>query len=124
MPKVLSIDDSKAVQFLLKDFLSGSPYELECAPEGKTGINLVQEKGTNYYDLILLDWEMPGLTGPEVLDELMKIKIEAPVVMLTTKNDTQDILSVLEKGATEYVMKPFTKDLILEKIETILSQRA
>ncbi len=63
---------------------------------------------------------MPGLTGPEVLDQINTLGIKIPVIMLTSKNDMSDIASMLDKGASEYVLKPFTRDIILEKIAAVV----
>ena len=115
--KILSIDDSKAVHAFLKMCFEGGSYELDFARDAEAGLKKIS---SNQYDMILLDWEMPGKTGPEALAEIRESGNKTPIIMLTSKNNTADIVRVLELGANEYVMKPFTVDIILEKIKTVL----
>lgn len=119
MLRVLSIDDSRAVHAFLTDILSHYELTLEHCFDGKSGVQKVLEQ-TVPYDLIMLDWEMPIMTGPETLRELKLKKVSSPVIMLTSKNEISDIQGMLEIGASEYVMKPFTPDILLEKIEGVL----
>lgn len=117
--KIFSIDDSKAVHAFLRECLKDSGHTLTTAPSGEDGLNVLSDKN-NQFDLIFLDWEMPGLNGPEVLDKIKAMGIKSPVIMLTSKNDMTDIASMLDKGASEYVLKPFTRDIILEKIAAVM----
>jgi two-component system chemotaxis response regulator CheY len=118
MVKILSIDDSRAVHAFLNQILAETGYEIVHAYNGTEGIQIAC--GVEKFDLILLDWEMPGLTGPEVFIELRKKGVPTPVIMLTSKNEVHEIGEMLEKGASEYVMKPFTQEILIEKINTIL----
>lgn len=117
MTRVLSIDDSKAVHAYLGDCFANSNIEVSHAYTGAEGLELMS-KGR--FELIFLDWEMPGMTGPEVLTEIVNRKIATPVIMLTSKNNLSDISEMLEKGAQEYVMKPFTPDILFSKIESVI----
>ncbi len=116
--RILSIDDSKSVHAFIVLCLENSGHSLQLANNGNQALEIITASPDNF-DLILLDWEMPGLTGPEVLEQLMKMKITIPVIMVTTKNNPEDISRVLDIGAREYIMKPFTKDILLEKIQSL-----
>lgn len=118
MIRVLSIDDSKAVHAYLKSCFQEVPHQLHHAYSGKEGLETAL-KISNQIDLVLLDWEMPEMTGPEVLEALMKSGFKIPVIMLTSKNDADNIMKMLEIGAKEYIMKPFTADIVFEKIEQV-----
>lgn len=119
---VLCIDDSRAVHAFLKDCLKETGYTVTSAMNGEEAVKMVEAKGGPMpFDLIFLDWEMPGLTGPQVFDKFVGLKIKTPVLMLTSKNSTDDIKTMLDKGVAEYVLKPFTRDIILEKINSILN---
>lgn len=121
MKKILCIDDSKAVHAFLKDCIKETEYQITSMHNGEEGLKHLQGIDDHkFYDLIFLDWEMPGLNGPDVFDKLMEIKVASPIIMLTSKNDPNDISMMLNKGAAEYVLKPFTKDIILEKINSVL----
>jgi len=119
MAKVLSIDDSRAVHAYLRDCFADSNVELHHAYSGQEGLDILAKPGA-IFDLVFLDWEMPGLTGPEVLVKIRAGGIQTPVIMVTSKNNTADIAEVLEKGAQEYVMKPFTDDILYAKVEDVI----
>jgi two-component system response regulator ArlR len=118
--KVLSIDDSKSVHSFLKVCLPAERYQITHVFSGEEALELISKSNFESYDVILLDWEMPGISGPDVLVKIKEKGISSPVIMLTSRNKPEDIMSVLEKGASEYVMKPFTQDLIQEKINSVL----
>lgn len=118
--RILSIDDSKAVHAFINSCLTYPSVQVTHAYSGNEGIKLVHDKPGDF-DLILLDWEMPDLNGPDVLIKLIDSGIKTPIVMLTSKNNPNDIIKLLGLGAKEYVMKPFTSDILLEKIEGVLN---
>lgn len=116
--KILIIDDTRSVHAYVKLLLSKSPTIMTMSVyNGQEGIGAYL--ADNKYDLILLDWEMPVMTGPETLVELMKLRCQVPIMMMTTKNAPSDIVKMLEIGASEYLMKPFTADILFEKIQNI-----
>ena len=73
--------------------------------------------------LILLDWEMPKLTGIDTLPIMRKMNTEVLIVMMTSKNAMSDVIEAIERGATDYIMKPFTKDILLNKIEQVSGKK-
>lgn len=115
---ILSIDDSKAVLKYIEWVFSKSIHSVETFLSGRDALANIL-KNTTKYDLILLDWEMPDLDGIGVLEELKKENIKIPVAMLTSKNNEEDIKKAIEYGVEEFIMKPFTPELLLEKIEEI-----
>jgi two-component system chemotaxis response regulator CheY len=119
--KILSIDDSKAVHAYLGECFKGTPHNITHSMSGEEGLKLMNSP-TEKFDLVLLDWEMPGMTGPELLEIARKSGLKVPIIMLTTKNKPEDIMDVLKKGAQEYVMKPFTPDIIFSKISSVLQE--
>lgn len=119
MARFLSIDDSRAVHAYMRDCFADSNVDLIHAYSGQEGLDLVAKPGQEF-DLIFLDWEMPGLSGPEVLTKIRSSGVQTPVIMVTSKNETSDIAEVLAKGAQEYVMKPFTDDILYAKVEDVI----
>lgn len=114
---ILSVDDSRAIHAFLTSCLPD--YKLIHVYNGLEGVNFLthtQEK----IDLVLLDWEMPVMDGPKALVEIKKMKPQLPVIMLTSKNDPKDIELILSNGASEYVLKPFTQEIINEKIKMVI----
>lgn len=118
MFKILIVDDTKAVHSFVKALLQKSnEVQTESAFNGSEALTKI--KGDNKYDLILLDWEMPVLNGPETLAQIKPIAGVAPIIMMTTKNKPEDIQNMLIMGASEYLMKPFTIDILFDKISFV-----
>jgi DNA-binding response OmpR family regulator len=122
MIQILSIDDSKAVHAFLNGVFEKSPVQLSHAYDGQEGLSLLEESRGAGLDLILLDWEMPKLSGIETLAKIRQAGIQTPIIMLTSKNSPEEIGRALELGATEYVMKPFTRDILVAKVESVLGR--
>lgn len=118
--KILSVDDSKAVHSFVKMCLGKKSVELTQVLSGEEALERLTGDGKETYDLILLDWEMPGLTGPEVLVKTRELGVHTPIIMLTSRNKEDDIRLALENGASEYIMKPFTEDLLVNKIDAVV----
>ncbi|MCB0357710.1 MAG: response regulator [Bdellovibrionales bacterium] len=118
--KILSVDDSKAVHSFVKMCLMSKTVDLIQVLSGEEALDKLTGQNKENFDLILLDWEMPGLTGPEVLVKARESGISTPVIMLTSRNKEDDIRMALENGASEYIMKPFTEDLLVEKIDSVV----
>ncbi|MDH4467657.1 MAG: response regulator [Bacteriovoracaceae bacterium] len=115
MIKILSVDDSEAVFAYVKCCFNDDQYFLTHAICGMDALDLLK-KDLMGFDIILLDWEMPQMNGPEVLIEMKKLGVTTPIIMVTTRNKENDIKLILESGAAEYIMKPFTADIIQQKI--------
>jgi two-component system chemotaxis response regulator CheY len=118
--KILLIDDSKTIHTYIKGLFDSGKNNFEDAFDGQEGVDKLKSSGP--FDLILLDWEMPKLNGIETLKAIREFDTETPIVMVTTKNNPDLIAEAFEYGADEYVMKPFTKDILHEKLSMILSK--
>lgn len=116
--KILVVDDSKAIFTIVSEMLSLKSHESKWAEDGAVACEMI---GKEDFDVILLDWNMPNMTGPEFLE---KNKLEnltsSPVIMMTTENKPDKIKKALELGAREYIMKPFTEDILLNKIDLVV----
>jgi two-component system, chemotaxis family, chemotaxis protein CheY len=118
MFKILIVDDTKGVHAYLKGLFSKFPdMALTDVFNGQEALDCL--KGGAVFDLVLLDWEMPVLNGPSTLMEIRKMQLPFPTMMMTTKNSPDEIVSMLELGAADYLMKPFTLDILLGKIEMV-----
>lgn len=112
--RVLIVDDSSAIRAFLKMILKGAGFSVAEARNGREGLKAMAELP----DLVLLDWNMPEMDGFEMLHCL---RADArcngvKVMMVTTENNMEEITRALEAGADEYVMKPFTREVILDKL--------
>jgi len=116
---LLSVDDSKAVHAFIQRSFDGSPFQVVHAYSAADATKVLNERSAQF-SLILLDWEMPEMSGPEYLPILKERFPHLPVIMLTSKNAAEDIEKMLLAGASEYIMKPFTPDILIEKINSVL----
>jgi two-component system chemotaxis response regulator CheY len=112
----LVVDDSDAVRGLLADHLTQLGFAVEQAANGMEA--LARATRMQALEVVLLDWDMPGMDGLEVLRRLRAETgtRELPVVMLTTEHELPFVESALDAGASEYLMKPFDAQTVLEKL--------
>ncbi len=92
-------------------------YEVETAADGKSGEKLAR---TEAYDLILLDVLLPKKDGFEILRDLRKDEIRTPILMLTARSTTEDIVGGLDQGADDYLTKPFAFTELLARIRSLM----
>ena len=118
MGKALVVDDSKAMRMILTKILASLGYEVLEAAGGKEALQVIEVEKSGVA-LILLDWNMPEMNGLELLKRLRQNPaLSSPVVvMVTTETEMSHMAAALEAGANEYVMKPFTRDIIVEKLQ-------
>jgi two-component system, chemotaxis family, chemotaxis protein CheY len=118
--KALIVDDSKAIRMILGRILRELGYETCEAVNGKDALEVIEsEKAT--VDLVLADWNMPEMNGLDLVKQLRQNPDFASlkVIMVTTETEVDHIVSALDAGANEYVMKPFTKDILRGKLEMV-----
>jgi two-component system chemotaxis response regulator CheY len=120
--RALVVDDSKAVRMILAKTLKELGYEVREAANGKEALALIEndaiENQKIALTLVLADWNMPEMDGLELLKRLrQKPELNATaVVMVTTETEVDQMSAALEAGANEYIMKPFTKEILVEKL--------
>ncbi len=115
--RVLVIDDDPSVTSLLKRGLAYESYKVATASSGKEGLELARE---NPPDLVILDVMMPGMDGLEVCRRLRAVDPSLPIIMLTARDGVGDQVLGLETGADDYVVKPFTFEVLLARIRALL----
>jgi len=117
MPKAMVIDDSRAIRMILTNTLSELGYEVCQAANGKEALVLAEREGGTL-SLILVDWNMPEMNGLEFIKHFRADSrfSSVPLMMVTTETEIQQVGLALEAGANEYVMKPFTKEIIADKL--------
>ena len=120
--KILIVDDSEAIVKIVGQMLTDVGHQPGSAKDGQLAVDLLKED--NSWDLILLDWNMPNMSGIEFLKYNQEHKIfNGPICMMTTEDDPEKIMMALEHGAVEYIMKPFTADIISTKINDVLEMK-
>ncbi|MCX7983511.1 MAG: response regulator transcription factor [Bacteroidetes bacterium] len=119
--KVLVIEDEQKVARFLKKGLEAEGFEVDVAEDGEKGEKAAR---TEQYDVILLDVLLPVKDGFSILRDLRHDKIKTPIIMLTARSDTEDIVGGLEQGADDYLCKPFSFDVLLARIRSVLRRSA
>lgn len=119
--EILLIDDSRAVHSLATEMLTTNRITLKHAFNGQEGIELITKSDFNV-DLILLDWEMPVMSGIDALPILKKMRPDVSIIMMTSKSAINDITMALSLGASDYIIKPYTRDILVGKISQTLRQ--
>lgn len=111
----LVIDDSKSIRTILTEILAGVGFTVEEAATGLEAMDLVKREKV---DLALVDWHMPDMDGCEFIQEVRKNNSydNMRMMMVTNETATSKVAEALEAGADEYIMKPFTKEMIIEKL--------
>ena len=119
MRRALVVDDSRAVRMILSRFLKALNYEVFDASDGRVALERLEEVGP--VDVALVDWNMPHMNGYEFIQSARADKQydEMRIVMVTTETEMEQMTKALEAGANEYVMKPFTEEIIAEKLEML-----
>jgi two-component system chemotaxis response regulator CheY len=120
MAKALVVDDSRAVRMILGKTLKELGFEVREAANGREALEVIEVEKTAV-TLVLADWNMPEIDGLELLKRLrQKPELSSLViVMVTTETELSQMTAALEAGANEYIMKPFTRDILVEKLELV-----
>lgn len=115
--RILIVDDETELTNPLTRLLTREGYSVDAAFDGTTGNELVQ-KGN--YDLLILDWMLPGKTGLEICQQLRQQGLTTPVLFLTAKDTLDDRVEGLDAGADDYLIKPFELRELLARIRALL----
>ena len=114
--KILTVDDEPRFTRLIEANLTSAGYEVFIALEGQAALDLIVEEQP---DLVLLDVMMPGMDGFGVLDRIREFS-NIPVIMLTAKGEEADRVEGLNRGADDYVVKPFSATELLARVNAVL----
>lgn len=119
MKKILLVDDSRTVRNFMRRVADDLGLEAVEAENGEAA--LVAVRAHQDLDVVLLDWNMPVMDGLEFLKALRTEprRKQPAVVMCTTENEMARIVEAMAAGANEYIMKPFTQDIVREKLEGV-----
>ena len=114
--RVLVIDDSRAVRMIIGSILGGLGMDVVEAADGRQALAMLEENPD--VELMLVDWNMPQMNG---LDFIRAVRSERAydsvrIMMVTTETEGAQVARALEAGANEYLMKPFTKEVLVAKL--------
>lgn len=115
--RILVIDDDNDLREALKKSLSEESFVVDTAEDGNSGSYTAR---TNYYNLILMDYMMPGKDGLEVCRELRRLGIQTPIMIMSVRSEIPDKIELLEAGADDYICKPFSFAELIARIRSLI----
>jgi two-component system, chemotaxis family, chemotaxis protein CheY len=119
--KILIVDDFATMRRILKNILKQIGFtNISEADDGTTALEAMSK---TQFDLVISDWNMPKMTGLELLKTIRSSSEhkEIPVLMVTAEAQKQNVIEAVKAGVSNYVVKPFTADAIIEKLEKIFA---
>jgi two-component system chemotaxis response regulator CheY len=117
--RALVADDSLSMRRVIQSFLKATG--IDDVDQAVDGIEALVLGKKNAYDVILLDWNMPNMTGIDVLRRFRTSGVAAPVIMVTTEVDRQKVREAAELGAAGYLIKPFDKETLIARVRHALT---
>ncbi|NEW78873.1 MAG: response regulator transcription factor [Gelidibacter sp.] len=119
--RILIVEDEPGIYNFLKQGLEEESFSVDIAVEGNKGLQLAL---SGDYDLLLLDWMVPGISGIEVCRQFRKEFKDTPVIFLTAKDTVDETIFGLQSGANDYIKKPFHFEELLERIKVQLRPKS
>lgn len=121
--KVLIVEDEEDIRDVISFSISKDNIETDSAQDGNTAYDKLLK---NKYDLIIMDWMLPSISGLDLISWIRKpthIQYKTPVLMVTAKSDPSDIVIGLETGADDYMIKPFDFNVLRARVKNLLQRR-
>jgi two-component system chemotaxis response regulator CheY len=115
MTKVLLADDSSTMRTIIRRSLEANG--VTDYVEAADGDQAVAKFVPGEFDLVLTDWNMPGKSGLEVIEEIRKQDKSIPIIMVTTEGEKSRVMQAIQAGVSDYLVKPFTADTLKEKLK-------
>ncbi len=115
--KILVIEDEPGIANFIKQGLEEESFSVDVVHDGISGLDYAMSYD---YDLLLVDWIIPGISGIEVCRQFRKENTTTPIIFLTAKDTVQDTVFGLQAGANDYIKKPFAFEELLERIRVQL----
>lgn len=113
--KILLVDDSGTMRTIQKRCLA--KLGIEDVVEAEDGVQALAEFEKNTFDVVLTDWNMPNMDGLTLLKEIRTRNKDIPIVMITTEAERARVVTAIQAGVSDYMVKPFTPDGLKEKLE-------
>lgn len=120
--RILLVEDEKAIAGFIKEGLEEEGFAVDVANNGREGLDLALAN-LDEYDIILLDWMLPGTSGIEICRTIRKGNKSVPIIFLTAKDTVDDTVFGLEAGANDYLKKPFAFEELLARIRVLLRNK-
>lgn len=113
--RVLVADDSSTMRkIIVRSLLAVGVQDTTEAADGAEAVSKFQPGS---FDMVLTDWNMPGKSGLEVVQEIRQQDPNIPIIMVTTEAEKERVVQAIEAGVSDYLVKPFNADTLREKLE-------
>lgn len=120
MAKILVVEDDRILRELIKAYLLDGEHVVDTVENGETAL---LQLSLSEYDLIVLDWMLPDITGPDICRHYRNKNGQAPILFLTSRGDKRDKATGLDAGADDYLVKPFEQIEFQARIRALLRRR-
>lgn len=120
--RLLVIEDEPGILSFIKEGLKEEGFAVDGAQDGPTGLEMAMTNDGEY-DLLLIDWMLPGISGIEICRQIRKQKSQVPIIFLTARDTVQDTVFALDMGANDYIKKPFSFDELLARVRVQLRSK-
>jgi DNA-binding response OmpR family regulator len=114
---ILVVEDEELIRTMITLNLTKEGYQVTSAVDAESMLSVIHQKP---YSLILLDINLPGMSGEAALVEVRKRGIQTPVIMVTAKTDTETMVNSIDLGADDYIAKPFDMKELLARVKAMI----
>ena len=121
--RILLAEDESTIAGFIKEGLEEEGFAVDVASNGRHGLKMAMDF-IDEYDIYLLDWMLPGISGIEICRSIRKENKIVPIIFLTAKDTVDDTVFALESGANDYLKKPFAFEELLARIKVLLRNKA
>ncbi len=119
---ILLVDDSKTMRNIQKKSLAAlGPVNFAEAGDGVEALSIISKTPAGF-GIVLVDWNMPNMNGLELIKKVRETDKKTPMIMVTTEAEKQRVLDAVRAGANNYMVKPFTPEALLEKVQQTLAR--
>ena len=120
--RLLIVEDEASIANFIREGMEEEGFAVDVADNGKKGLQLALDF-INEYDVILLDWMLPGISGVEICRIIRQENKTVPIIFLTAKDSVDDAVFGLETGANDYIRKPFSFEELLARIRVLMRSK-
>lgn len=121
MANILLVEDDTDLSETLQDWLMFQQHTVEAV---FTGTEALEQMRFSTFDIVVLDWQLPGMNGIDVLKQYRSEGGKMPILMLTGRTEAKEIKALMDAGATDYMAKPFNLKELSARVEQIVSKSA